>query len=188
MSEQLDPVFHERLTKMVAFLAKLEPRNFCMLHVAQSVLVDDRAKEASLPRGTTARLQRGIGKPKEFCGAAACIWGWMPAVFPEQFEFNTLSDSFGGVIWKESPAYGGFARGGAKWFGISLAFFYPSSYPTPGHHGDPKEARRHRREVVTALRAVLAGRLSPSSSHTDIDKYVTTTLAAKDAAGSKEDS
>lgn len=147
--------YFERLTALVAFLARLSPRNFDMRSV---VAITNPVKSSGV---CTRDLPKAISKPREDCGSAACVYGWLPAVFPEDFSWDDRSVLFQGEL---KP----FARAGREWLGISHMFFFADAYPYASRCSNEQH-----HNVLTALRGVLRGELSPYSSQDDVHQYVT---------------
>lgn len=66
----------ERLLKMAGFLEALPPHKF------------DFDTYVRVGRKHPAEA---LAAPEEHCGTTACAVGWMPAIFPDEFEWKALS-------------------------------------------------------------------------------------------------
>lgn len=73
----------ERLLKMAEFLEALPPHKF---DFSNYVHIGDKSPAAAL------------AAPDEHCGTTACAVGWMPAVFPETFEWTNVTST-----WDRTP-------------------------------------------------------------------------------------
>lgn len=111
----LQEPYHGRLTKVVEFLEKLPDHHF---KLSALVLVDPRV---GFYEGCMSL--KAIAEGREMmpqCGTVACVAGWLPAIFPNEFkwEINGRPRDIGGEFSALSRA--------PSFLGIAEHFFFPA--------------------------------------------------------------
>lgn len=160
--KRLGSPYRGRVKRLIAFVRRMSDANFDMQHVTLKMYGSSCVQDL---------LQAGAGNPETSCGAVGCLLGWTPAIFPENFEWNSGGSVLRVYADGQSEVCGMFSFDavGGEWYGVSPSVFWPSSYE---YLRSCAKRLSEREAVLVALRGMLAGKLDPQSNGPAIQEYV----------------